>query len=301
MRVVGITLVRNEADIVGVTTAHHLALGCDRVLVLDNGSTDGTTAVLADLARTTGRVSWSVDAGPYRQSELLSGLAREAARLGADWVLPFDADEFWWPAAGGLAGVLAGAGAGVGGLVAPVRNFVQRREQRRSHPTALLTMTRRVAFPVGPPVRCPQLVSSGAIAFVEMEYPPKLVLRPSDGMVVHEGNHSASGLPGPLAPTAGLLCLHAPLRSRERLDRRREDGARVEEAFPQGLGWHARRWGRLVADGDLDREWAANSYDRAGCLDVAGRPHRMAYDPTLRDALAGTVRRFRPALRRRSA
>jgi len=210
VRIVGITLVRDEADIVATTIAYHLALGCDHVLVIDNGSTDGTVPVLRELAASTGRVSWSVDAGPYRQSELLTGLADAAAGTGADWVVPFDADEFWWAPRARLAEVLAGATGGA--LVAPVRNFVQRREQRSFRPEALLTMTRRVTVPVGPAARCAVLVASGTIGFVEMEYPPKLVLRPAGGVVIHEGSHAARGVAGSTDATRDLVCLRPATR-----------------------------------------------------------------------------------------
>lgn len=42
VKVTGITMVRNEADIIRVTLAYHLAAGCDEILVIDNGSEDGT-------------------------------------------------------------------------------------------------------------------------------------------------------------------------------------------------------------------------------------------------------------------
>jgi glycosyltransferase involved in cell wall biosynthesis len=38
----GVMLVRNEADIIRANLLHHLASGIDHVLVVDNGSTDGT-------------------------------------------------------------------------------------------------------------------------------------------------------------------------------------------------------------------------------------------------------------------
>lgn len=288
MRIFGVSLVRNEAAIVGTTIAHHLALGCDHILVVDNGSTDGTPSALRELAATTGRVSWSVDAGPYRQSELLTGLARDAALQGADWVLPFDADEFWWVPRRRLGDLLASSASGA--LVASVRNFVQRREQETFRATDLLTMTRRVAVPAGPPERCRERVSSGEIGFVEMEYPPKAVIRAGPDVAIGPGNHRPTGVSGPIDATGDIVCLHAPLRSKEHLRERREHGDRVAEAFAPGQGWHARRWGDLVGKPtELDREWAANSYDSSGALEVGGQRHRLAVDPTLRDLLTATA------------
>lgn len=288
MRIFGVSMVRDEDDIIGATITHHLALGCEHILVIDNGSTDGTPSALRKLAAATGRVSWSVDAGPYRQSDLLTGLARDATLRGADWVLPFDADEFWWVPRQRLGNLLAGSASGA--LEASVRNFVQRRGQEAFKADDLLTMTRRVAVPAGPPERCQELVSSGAIGFVEMEYPPKLVIRASPDVVVKAGNHGASNLSGPIDATGDIVCLHAPLRSKEHLRKRREHGDRVAEAFAPGQGWHARRWRTLVEDGsDLDREWAANSYDSSGALELGDQRHPLAVDPTLRDVLKATA------------
>ena len=87
-------MVRDEVDIVRLCVLHHLTAGCERILVVDNGSSDGTTTVLRRLAKRT-PVSWTFDPGPYAQDELMTGLVGEAARAGADWVLPLDADEFW--------------------------------------------------------------------------------------------------------------------------------------------------------------------------------------------------------------
>ena len=148
MKVFGIALVRDEADVIRLSVGHQLSLGLDRVLVVDNGSSDGTTLVLERLSRDDDRIRWSSDAGPYHQAEIMTALAREALRQGADWIVPFDADEFWWVAGGNLRAVLAAVTAGA--LRAPVVNFVQRRDQLVPAEDALLTMTRRVAAPTKP-------------------------------------------------------------------------------------------------------------------------------------------------------
>ncbi len=88
--------VRDAADVVGAVLRNTLALGVERVLVLDNGSTDGTTRgarpARAAAARSTGRPT----RGPFIQADVISGLVADAVAAGADWVLPVDADEFWW-------------------------------------------------------------------------------------------------------------------------------------------------------------------------------------------------------------
>src|SRR5262245_49951110 len=93
--VYGISEVRDEEDVVAVSVRHHLALGLDRVIVIDNGSRDGTSHVLDSLGGEP-RLSWrTVVTDGHRQAENFTALAREAYTDGAHWVLPFDADEFW--------------------------------------------------------------------------------------------------------------------------------------------------------------------------------------------------------------
>jgi len=92
--VYGILAVRDEVDIVRINVLHHLHTACDRIIVVDNGSSDGTTEVLKRLAAKL-PVEWTVDKGAFTQSEIVSALADEARAKGAEWVLPLDADEFW--------------------------------------------------------------------------------------------------------------------------------------------------------------------------------------------------------------
>ena len=51
MKVVGLYLVRNEADIIETNLRHHFAAVIDEAIVIDNGSTDGTIEIVADLRR----------------------------------------------------------------------------------------------------------------------------------------------------------------------------------------------------------------------------------------------------------
>lgn len=282
LRIAGICVVRNEADIIGVAVRHHLSLGLDHVLVLDNGSSDGTVDALAHLARRL-PILWSRDDSAYRQVELRKGLAEDAVARGADWIVSFDADELWVPVGKTLAAVLAAAREAAG-LGVRVRTFVQRREERVATARSLLTMTRRVAEPVGPVESTRELVESGAISFAEMLYPAKVVARATPGVELGPGSHWIEHPAAPSIETRALVCLHAPLRARALLDAKAEQGRRLQEAGePEWLGWHVRRWARLAERGGLDAEWAANSYDAAGALEVAGRSRPLVEDRTLSD------------------
>jgi hypothetical protein len=278
MKIAGVSVIRDEADIVRISILHHLAIGCHEIRVVDNGSSDRTPEILRKLSRRH-PVLWTRDEGPFRQSETITELAREAARNGADWIVPFDADEFWWPAQGGLEGVLSASSAPV--LRAPVVNFVQRRRQHRSTPGALALMTWR-AQPAGSTASARELVEGKQIAFVEIDYPPKHVARAAATITIAKGNHEISGVPGHIESTRILHCLHAPLRSRAVLEAKAATAARVQEENPHPeSAWQTKRWGRLAAAGLLAEEWAANSQTR-GTLDVYGTKRRLVFDTTLR-------------------
>jgi hypothetical protein len=87
----GISVIRNAADVVGPVVAHMQAQ-TDQVLVLDNGSTDGTYELLQD----AGVVLLRDDTPAFRQGDMMTDLAARAAGAGAEWVVPFDADEWWY-------------------------------------------------------------------------------------------------------------------------------------------------------------------------------------------------------------
>jgi hypothetical protein len=289
MLVYGISMVRNEADIIRLNVLYHLASGIDRMLVVDNGSTDGTDGVLEQLSLEHPEVRWSCDEGPFLPSRVMTKLARGAFEEGADWVVPVDADEFWHAPGGNLRSVLEGANAGV--LRAQTVNFIQRRSQRESSPEALTHMTRRAASPVGPPDHAQSLVESGQIAFVEKVYPQKCVCRPTAEVRIETGHHSISGADGPRTRTGEIVCLHAPMRSRAALAERITSAGRAAAAGRNPhQGRNRQRLAALQGETAVDAEWAANSYEN-GSLDVYGEKHPVIYDPRLRDAVSPFIPR----------
>ena len=80
MQLWAVMIVRNEVDILALNVLHHLSMGVDRFLIVDNGSTDGTGAVLGRLAR-DGPIRWTIDSGRTLASRLTS-IAELAGRLG---------------------------------------------------------------------------------------------------------------------------------------------------------------------------------------------------------------------------
>jgi hypothetical protein len=85
MTVVGVSMVRDEADIIEATVRHMLA-NVDHVLVADNGSVDETRGILRALAAEhPGRLVVVDDDEPaYMQSDKMTahGVVRRGWRLG---------------------------------------------------------------------------------------------------------------------------------------------------------------------------------------------------------------------------
>jgi len=102
MRLVAIACVKNEIDIIEAFARHTLAI-VDHLVVLDNGSGDGTSDVLRALAKEGLPLEIVEDPSlGMHQWRRMTHLMREWAlgRYGADWVLALDGDEFLVVSAG---------------------------------------------------------------------------------------------------------------------------------------------------------------------------------------------------------
>lgn len=272
---------------------HHLAMGVERILVLDNGSTDATPTILRRLEQ---KVPITVirDDGPFHQPELMTGLLREAGALGADWVLPFDDDEFLVsdePLRERLGMVQRD------GILIPVVNYVQHRRVRRDSPRVLLSMLRRVERPIDAS-EAGELATAGRIAVVEAEWPRKLILRGSLDVRLQAGNHGAEGI-GELELADWCRFLHAPLRAPGALKRSAAQGRRLKGIRPREAGWQHFLMADAEEEGRLDEQWRLNSWDRDSTIGPSGAP--LVEDTTLADTVRPWVRSRRAQIAARLA
>lgn len=112
MRVAAVATTFNEADIIGATLTHLYSEGVANVYIAD-ASTDGTRDILSGFPC---RVY--IDSEDYhRQPYWIALLAQKAYEDGADWVIPFDADEFVYsPSGASIAEALATVDESIGKL-----------------------------------------------------------------------------------------------------------------------------------------------------------------------------------------
>lgn len=209
-----IAVVRDEADIIEHTVRHMLTQ-VDAVTVLDNGSVDGTREILDALPITV-----LDDSEPHYQSRKMSQLAAQAQ---ADWVVPFDADEWWYSPRGRIADVLAD----LPGAVAPAaiyNHYVTGHDPEEPNPIKRMGWREREPLPLH-----------------------KAACRPALRVTITEGNHSAH-YPSQ-APAWDLLELrHYPYRSAAQMIRKARNGAAALAAtdLPEDVGKHWRDYGRLT-------------------------------------------------------
>lgn len=233
--VTAIAMVRDEADIVEHTVTRMLDQ-VDAVIVADNGSIDGTREILEDLP-----ITLIDDPEPaYYQSRKMTALAARAAAAGADWIVPFDADELWYSPHGRIADVLACLD-GQGAIVAA-------------------TLYDHVATATDPDERDPTLrIGWRRRDSAEL---PKVACRPVLSATVHQGNHGASYPPAGAIDDV-LVVRHFPYRSAEQFITKVRNGAEAYAAtdLPAGHGAHWRQYGAILethgpeALGDVFRQW----------------------------------------------
>lgn len=282
-------MVRNEATVIADSVGHLLRhLRVDAVHVADNGSTDATPAILRRLAAADARVRVTAAPGTFDQPGVLRALVREAVGAGATWILPTDADEFLWLSARGLRALCHAAPPATGGWRLRIRNFAQWRGVAHDSPGAIATMTFR-ARPACAEAAAPALVARGAVAYLRIAYPPKLLLRATADLAPHRGLHHSDGAAGPLPATPAADVLHAPIRARDDLMSRVAHGERVMALVePPEKSWHLKRLVGM-SPAQLDAEWRANS--------IALPRDARGYVPDTRLLrLALSLRHFRAAM-----
>jgi hypothetical protein len=208
MKVVMTLRTRDEADIVDAQISFHLNAGVDLVVATDHRSQDGTLDVLESYARSRQLHLLRETGDEMDEGALATRMSRVAAtELGADWVIPSDADEFWWPRGGSLKEVLGSVPPRYGIVRALLRQFVP-----RPNGDAFFAerMTARVSGSA--PINDPNSLFRPNL---------KAIHRGDPNVTLSAGAHTL--LNSPFVPLRGwypVEFLHFPIRSFEQCDRK---------------------------------------------------------------------------------
>lgn len=249
----GVSMMRDELDIVA-TTVPHMLTQVDRLIVADNLSSDGTGDYLDLLAEQVGPERLIVVSDPepaYYQAEKMTKLARQAIEMGATWVVPFDADEWWYsPFHPRVADALEAMPSRVTGATADIYDHVATALDDTTQPPELRYGWRRVEkLPLH-----------------------KMAGRAHPSLVVTQGNHHVrfdDGATSARAIEHRLVIRHFPYRSVGQFIQKVRNGA-AAYAAAEGLaldaGAHWRKWGQYT-DEELvavftDWYWRDNPRDR---------------------------------------
>lgn len=230
MTVVGVTMVRDEADIIE-HTLRHMATQVDFLIVSDNRSTDGTTDILQSLVGKL-RVPLLLhrdDTVGYEQSKKMTALARAAAEeFRCDWIVPFDADEIWYAPNGNLSRFLD-QWPNVHIIEASLYDHVATAldDPDDANPISRIKWRRSYAATL-----------------------PKVAVRSHESLRIGMGNHDAEYSFAPRHSRHQLAIRHFPYRSPEQIVRKIRNGAEAYAAtdLPEHYGAHWRGWGRILEE-----------------------------------------------------
>lgn len=247
--ITAISMVRDEQDIIGWTIEHLLAHGINRLIIADNLSADDTRAILDKHPE----VTVVDDNDPaYLQGEKMTRLAQMAYREGADWVLPFDADELFYPPDGTIAEFLNDCPADI--IETTVWDHVPTIADPGDDPNPFTRITMRRTNP---------------------QRMPKIVFRAHPDAELHMGNHDVNR---PGIRTGGLHGRHFGYRTFDQLKRKVRNGRQAYEAsnLHQRYGGHWRELGAM-SDDQLEERW---EWYRAGRDPWTGEDHgELVFDP----------------------
>lgn len=235
MSVFGICMCRDAEDIIGYIVEHMIE-EVDYIIVADNLSQDNTRSILDSFGT---QISVVEDNDPaYRQSEKMTALAHLARKMDVishnsdtTWVVPFDADEWWYSEQGRLADVIRDNNYCIN--VAPLLDHVPTAvDGTDPNPMKRIGWRRANKTPLH-----------------------KVACRVTDDLTIEMGNHNATYTKHKPTYGEGILEVrHYPYRSAEQFVDKAVVGAMALEMtdLPYSMGEHWRSYAQIAKDSGAD-------------------------------------------------
>lgn len=251
-RLIMTILCRNEIDIIEYNIRVHAYLGVDAFLVMDNGSNDGTRELLSELAKGFDLTIIDQKEQAYRQREWMTEMAHQARdRLGAQWVISNDADEFWIPNKGNIKQLLRKRDS----VVTVSRSNMVLDERALESDWQFYQAEYRVKYPVNYDTEAQQKDQS--ISMMLAPLGPKVIVNPYGLVHIKGGNHRAKHLWQKYSGRveSQLKVYHYPIRSYEQFETNIAQRKKLLDSGVRAMGCHYRRWVDLYEKGMLHEEF----------------------------------------------
>jgi Glycosyl transferase family 2. len=259
-KIVMTILVKNEADIIESNIKVHRALGVDAFVVMDNDSTDGTREILERLQKDI-EIIVIEEKGLYSQKKWMTGLADIAKRkLGSDWVISNDADEFWLPTGNrSIKEVLSFKG---NILICHRYNMILPEKMENRYFNSIYRVENPVFYDKA------RQLQQEKVSIVLTKIAPKVIVNPHGLFQIAGGNHSAIHIKNMKAifgrsekgpKFADINVYHYPIRSYEQFEKNIQNRKMLLESGKDiRMGVHYKRWVKMYNSGLLKEEYERN-------------------------------------------
>jgi hypothetical protein len=235
-KVFALLMVKNEIDVIEANIRYLQTQDIDEIFIADNLSTDGTYEAIQ-------KINWSEfnkiiliqdDVVGYYQSEKMNNWSRKCFQMGADIVIPIDADEIWYSLDKNktLGQALKSSDADI--FTANSIDFIPTILDDFNEPNFIKRM-------------CYRKVNSDSFSAVAFNY--------SDGYELEMGNHNIKNHPGKRASDV-IGIRHYQYRSFSQFTKKVKNGkiAYDNTNFPDFMGSHWRKLGAM-SEQELINYW----------------------------------------------